>query len=194
MRPLRGTGAPCADHNVDGTEAIVTPVSAVFSMSRRDTLVIKIFQSVPEKSARGEFIPLGRHQFDGRLLLRPEKIESAPQLFPWHSSFHKIALRQFPKKLYLVSLPLQIAAQLFRQDLRHAGSHLNGGPGVEEERAGAPRENVFHGARHLLAHSPNHFRCAVRQGRVHWFAETRIAADNLLNERRVGAVKSQRAE
>ena len=33
-------------------------------MLRRDTFVIEIFQSVPEKNARGEFIPLGRHQFD----------------------------------------------------------------------------------------------------------------------------------
>src|SRR5208283_4694740 len=135
MRPLRGTGTPCPDHNVDGTEAIVTPVRALFSMLRRDTLVIKFFQSVPEKIAGGEFIPPGRHQFDGRLLLRPEMMESTPQRFPRHSSFHEVALRQFPKKLYLVLLPLLIAPQLFRQDLRHPGSHLYGRPGVKEKRA-----------------------------------------------------------
>jgi hypothetical protein len=38
---------------------MVTPVSALFSMLRRDTLFIEIFQSVPEKIAGGEFIPKG---------------------------------------------------------------------------------------------------------------------------------------
>jgi len=79
-------------------------------MLRRDTFVIKIFQSVPEKNAGGGFIPLGRHQFDCRLLMRPRKFESTSQRFPRHSSFHKVALRQFPKKLYLAFLPLPIAA------------------------------------------------------------------------------------
>ena len=44
------------------SEAMVTPVRAVFSMLRRDTFVIEIFQSVPEKIARGEFIPPRRRQ------------------------------------------------------------------------------------------------------------------------------------
>ena len=79
-------------------------------MLRRDTFVIKIFQSVPEKNAGGEFIPLGPLQVDCRWLLGPQKFENAPQRFPRHSSFHKIALCQFPKKLYLVFLPLLIVA------------------------------------------------------------------------------------
>jgi hypothetical protein len=78
-------------------------------MLRRDTFVIKIFQCVPEKNARGEFIPPRRHRVDYRWLLGPQKFENAPQRFPRHSSFHKVAFCQFPKKLYLAFLPLPIA-------------------------------------------------------------------------------------
>jgi hypothetical protein len=47
-------------------------------MLRRDTFVIEIFQSVPEKNARGEFIPPGRRQSDRRLPVHRSRIDSAP--------------------------------------------------------------------------------------------------------------------
>jgi hypothetical protein len=78
-------------------------------MLRRDTFVIEIFQSVPDKIAGGAFIPFKRCQFERRSLTRPERIVNALQRFPRHSSFHKIALRQFLEKLHLLLLPLRIA-------------------------------------------------------------------------------------
>ena len=79
-------------------------------MLRRDTFVIKIFQSVAEKNAGGEFIPLAHRQSHRLCLLRAERSLHAPRGFPRHSSFHEVARRQFPKKLYLICLPMLIAA------------------------------------------------------------------------------------
>ena len=78
-----------------------------------------------------------------------------------------------------------VPGQLGSHQIRNGGRHSDGCPRIQEQRAGAPSENVFDGTSHFVPHRPDYFSFYVGKSRIQRLAERGIIFYKLANFSRV---------